>query len=45
MLPNQTNTPANVRPIAEIVAQLRGISLAELAEQTEANIDALLQMA
>lgn len=43
MLPNQTNTPANVRPIAEIVAQLRGISLAELAEQTEANIDALLQ--
>lgn len=43
MLPHETNTPANVRPIAEIVAQLRGISLTELAEQTEANIDALLQ--
>ncbi|KLT73493.1 hypothetical protein PL75_02705 [Neisseria arctica] len=42
MLPKQTNTPANLRRIAETVALLRGISLAELAEHTENNINRLL---
>ncbi|MDO5640704.1 MAG: TatD family hydrolase [Neisseria sp.] len=41
MLKNQTNTPANVRKIAETVAGLRGISLAEVAAQTEKNINSL----
>lgn len=43
MLPDSGNTPANVRRIAEITADLRGISLAELSEQTEANVDGLLR--
>ena len=42
MLPNHSNRPANVRAIAEIVCQLRGISLASLAQQTEQNIHTLL---
>ena len=36
------NTPANVRRIAIIAAQLRGVALADLAEQTEANVARLL---
>ena len=42
MLANSTNTPANLRDIAAIAAELRGISLSELAQQTEKNIDSLL---
>ena len=42
MLKNQTNTPANVRKIAETVAALRGITLAALAAQTERNVATLL---
>ena len=41
--PEQQNTPANVRRIAETVAQLRGISLAELAAACEQNLVALLE--
>ena len=40
--PEQQNTPANVRRIAETVAQLRGISLAELAAACEGNLAGLL---
>ena len=40
--PEQQNTPANVRRIAETVAQLRGISLAELAAACEQNLVELL---
>lgn len=43
MLKNAVNTPANVREIAVIVAQLRGIAPEEVAAQTERNIDALLE--
>lgn len=42
MLKNQTNTPANVRKIAETVATLRGITPEAVAAQTERNADALL---
>ena len=42
MLKNQTNTPANVRKIAETVAGLRGITLEEIAAQTEQNVAKLL---
>lgn len=42
MLGDLENRPKNVRKIAEIAAELRGISLAELAEQTEKNVNALL---
>ncbi|WP_416190135.1 TatD family hydrolase [Neisseria sp. CCUG17229] len=42
MLHNQTNTPANLRRIAEISAELSGVDLAEIARQTESNIDSLL---
>ena len=42
MLPDKGNTPANLFKIANIVAELRGIELAELAAQTEQNIDKLL---
>lgn len=42
MLHGETNTPANVRRIAETLAQLRGVPLAEIAEQTEANVERLL---
>ncbi|ASK27859.1 TatD family hydrolase [Neisseria chenwenguii] len=42
MLRGETNTPANVRKIAEITAQLRGIAPEDVARQTEANVDALL---
>ncbi|PSJ80467.1 TatD family hydrolase [Neisseria iguanae] len=43
MLPNETNTPANVRRIAEIAAELRGVGLAEIACKTEENISKLLK--
>ena len=44
MLPKDegVNSPANVRRIAEIAADLRGVCLADLAEQTEANVSRLL---
>lgn len=42
MLGHETNTPANIRRIAEIAAELRGIPLAQLAEITEQNVDSLL---
>ena len=42
MLKNQTNTPANVRAIAETVAGLRGISVEALSMQTEINVTQLL---
>nr|WP_272903542.1 TatD family hydrolase [Neisseria lisongii] len=42
MLKNQINTPANLYRIAETVAALRGIPLAELAAATERNVDILL---
>ena len=41
--PEKQNTPANVQRIAETVAQLRGISLAELAAACEQNLVALLE--
>ena len=41
--PEKQNTPANVQRIAEMVAQLRGISLAELAAACEQNLVALLE--
>lgn len=44
MLQGRLNTPANVRHIAEIVAQLRGCNLTEVAEQTEKNVDELLHL-
>lgn len=42
MLKNAINTPANVRKIAEIMAQLRGVSWQHIAKQTEANTTRLL---
>ena len=42
MLPHHRNQPANVRLIAEIICQLRGLSLNQLAKQTEHNINTLL---
>lgn len=38
------NQPANVRHVAEFVAQLRGVSLAQLAKQTTANARRLFQL-
>lgn len=43
MLHNQTNTPANVRRIAEIAAEVSGVDLAEIACKTEENISKLLK--
>ena len=40
--PENQNTPANVLRVAEMVAQLRGISLAELAAACEQNLVELL---
>ncbi|MCS4534753.1 TatD family hydrolase [Neisseria montereyensis] len=42
MLKNTLNTPANVRQIAEITAELRHISLEEVATATEQNVETLL---
>ncbi|MCP1660355.1 TatD DNase family protein [Neisseria perflava] len=42
MLGNTVNTPANVRKIAGIVADLRGITVAEVARQMEDNVNRLL---
>ncbi|MDK4684414.1 TatD family hydrolase [Kingella negevensis] len=41
MLRDTLNTPANTRKVAEIVAELRGISLVELAAQCERNLQRL----
>lgn len=41
MLRDAVNTPANVRQVAETLAQLRGESLAHIAMQTEANLNRL----
>ena len=42
MLGHETNTPANIRRIAEIAAELRGVPLAQLTEIIEQNVDSLL---
>ncbi|MDO5058471.1 MAG: TatD family hydrolase [Neisseria sp.] len=42
MLKNAVNTPENIRKIAEITAALHGITLKELAGQTEQNVTAVL---
>ncbi|MDO5356484.1 MAG: TatD family hydrolase [Conchiformibius sp.] len=42
MLRDAVNSPANVRCVAETLAQLRGITLAEVAVQTERNLTRLL---
>ncbi|MDO1510273.1 MULTISPECIES: TatD family hydrolase [unclassified Neisseria] len=42
MLANSVNVPANVRKIAEIVAELRGVPVETVAEATERNVEALL---
>lgn len=42
MLKDQTNTPQNVRRIAEIVAALRGICVETVAQATERNVDVLI---
>lgn len=41
MLKNEINTPVNIPPIAEVVAEIRGTSVAEIAAATEANVDIL----
>lgn len=41
MLKNEINTPANILPIAEVVAEIRGTSVEEIAAATEANVDIL----
>ena len=38
------NEPANIRPIAEFIAQLRGITLEELAAATTANAARIMRM-
>lgn len=43
MLKNEINTPANIPPIAGIVAEIRSTSVAEIAKVTERNADALLE--
>ncbi|MDO4997578.1 MAG: TatD family hydrolase [Neisseria sp.] len=45
MLPNNSNTPANLAQIAQIVCDLRQISSAKLSAQTEANVQRLLAFA
>lgn len=42
MLHDQVNTPANLRKIAEIVAELRGVDTEEVAAHTERNLDTLI---
>lgn len=42
MQPNNQNTPANVYQIAQIIAQLRAISVTQLAQQCEKNLNHLL---
>ncbi|WP_199901543.1 TatD family hydrolase [Neisseria weaveri] len=42
MLKDSVNEPANVAAIAEIIAEIRGISVDEIAEQTERNVAQLL---
>ena len=41
MLKKEINTPANILPIAEVVAEIRGTGVAEIAAATEANVDIL----
>lgn len=43
MLRDGVNTPANVRTIAEIMAELRGTDTAEVAAHTERNLDTLFK--
>lgn len=41
----QRNEPANVLEIAQLIAELKGISLEEVAKQTTANVSAILRLA
>lgn len=43
MLPENSNTPANILQIAELVAQCRGCSLMQLAQSCEKNLQDLLR--
>lgn len=45
MLRDTVNTPSNIRRIAEITAELRGIDINTLSEQTEKNVDEVLDFA
>ncbi|EKE17021.1 MAG: hypothetical protein ACD_10C00663G0001 [uncultured bacterium] len=40
-LPGRRNAPAELRQIAEVLAELRGLSLAEIATQTSRNAKAI----
>ena len=42
MLKNEINTPANIRQIAAIAAEIRGVAVEEIAEATERNVEILL---
>ena len=42
MLKNEINTPANIRQIAAIAAEIRGVTVEEIAEATERNVEMLL---
>ena len=42
MLKNEINTPANIRQIAAIAAEIRGVAVEEIAEATERNVEMLL---
>lgn len=42
MLKNEINTPANIRQIAAIAAEIRGVAVEEIAEVTERNVEMLL---
>ena len=42
MLKNEINTPANIRQIAAIAAEIRGVAVEEITEATERNVEMLL---
>ena len=42
MLKNEINTPANIRQIAAIAAEIRDVAVEEIAEATERNVEILL---
>ena len=42
MLKNEINTPANIRQIAAIAAEIRGVAVEHIAEATERNVEMLL---
>ena len=42
MLKNEINTPANIRQIAAIAAEIYGVAVEEIAEATERNVEMLL---